>query len=186
MAINTLSGSLTIQDGFNAAFAAPATALPLVALTNSATTSLPVKWPTSGSGAAQCNEVAAGIQNIAANTSATINMASLTDVLNQTGVVLVRLKKYVFANLSTGQDATGGGNASSVVIGNAATIPHPLDMSSNTTTKTLFNGDVTCWGTASAAGIAVNTAAGGCNIKIANSDVTNAASVYYSLAGATS
>ena len=184
--INTLSTTLTVIDNWNASFAAPSTALPLTSLTNTSAVTLPVKWPTSGAAASQCNEVAVGIQSIAANTSATINMQNLTDVLNQTAVVLVRLKKYIFCNLSTTQDATGGANSTSVVIGNAASLPHPLDMSVNTTTKTLSNGDVTSWGTATAAGVAVNTTTGGCNIKIANSDLTNTAAVYYSLAGATS
>ncbi len=185
MAINTLTGTLTVADQWSATGALVNSALPFGAVTNAQTISLKVLWPTTGAGAGACNEEATGIQALPANTSATINLQSLTDVLGTSAVALVRLKKYVFCNLSVTQDSTAGTNCSSVTVGNAATFPHPLDMSVNTTTKLLYNGDLTSYGTNTANGIAVNTNTGGYNIKLANNDLTNAAAVFYSLSGST-
>ena len=184
MAISSLTGTLSLTDVSNALGTATNAQTPVGQTSNAASVALSVGWPSTGGGTGACDEVARGVLNIAANTSTTLNLASLTDVLNQT-VTLVRLKKYVFVLLSVAQDPIAGTNCSSVTIGNAAALPHPLDMSANTTTKTLGNGGVTAWASANAAGVAVNTNTGGCAIKVANNDLTNTASVYYSLAGAT-
>src|SRR4051794_11020707 len=61
------------------------------------------------------------IQSVAASGTATIDLSSVTDVINQAAQAFVRLKYIEFRLLSATDDTTNGTAATSVTIGNAAT-----------------------------------------------------------------
>lgn len=137
-----------------------------------------------GSGAGLINVVACNILTITASSSATLNLGGLTDVLGTTGVVLVRLKEYIFVLLSAAQDSVNGSAASAVVVQGGSSNPNTLNLGGTTPTATLTNGDTMAYATTGAAGITVSGSVE--NVKISNSDGAIAAGVLYGFGGATS
>ena len=112
---------------------------------------------------------------VAGGGSTTVDMTGLTNVLQQTGQALARIKAFVFELLSTAQ---GGTAASSVSIGNGN---HQLDMGADVQTRVLSNGDGTAWWATGAAGRTVDGA--NKTFVILNNDGAVAAHVRVTLIG---
>lgn len=127
------------------------------------------------------NEVASYNITVGAGSTATVDVTALTDIVQQT-VNFARIKGYHITLLSYTDDATLGTNCSQVTIGNAAANQQNLNLGVNST-MSLFNGDTQCYFTSKAAGILASGSAK--NILITNNDNTNAATVQFSIIGAT-
>jgi hypothetical protein len=181
-AFNSVTLTETFQSSWSASAAAVSSALPFQANANTGAFTFKISY-TVGGGAAQINEIANNILSIAASGNATLNLQSLTDVLGTTGVVLVRAKAWNFVLLSAAQDATNGTACSSVTVQGGASNPNVLSLGGTSPTYTINNGG--CWkhGDGGASGITVNT--GLLNVKVVNNDASNAAAVFYEIAGAT-
>lgn len=134
------------------------------------------------------DEVASFLQMIAAGGSATINLRSITNILQQTGVALARLKGYKIRLLAASGngaiDSVNGTTCSSISVGNAAVAANPLEMGAGTTTYTIKNGGSHQHFDPSAAGFVTVTDSSR-NVLIANNDGSVAAAVQVTLIGAT-
>ena len=129
------------------------------------------------------DEIYSAITSIAAAGNATLNLASLTDMILQTGVSLARVKGYRIQLLSATDDTVNGTACSGITVGNAGVNPFPFTFSVATTTFTLGNGEYIEWATPGTGGIVVGT---GTNLKVANNDAGVAAAVQITLLGGTS
>lgn len=183
MALDALTASLQTSFAYNAQKNGPSSGLnfPPNGLQNSI--NIKTAYTVGGNLAGAINEVVAEILSIAASGSATINLQSLTDVLNLGTVVLVRLKEYLFVLLNATQDSINGTACTQVTIGNAGTNPNPLDFGAATNTKLLTNGDQCSYATASAGGITVSGTA--LNVLVTNNDASHAAALLACFGGAT-
>lgn len=169
--------------------AAPNSSLPFSPA--SASTTIPIKrsYTLGDDTIGDVDEVSTNVLTIAADGSSTMNLQSLTDMLGVTDVVLVRLKRYVFWILSPQDDATAGTNCTGVTIGAASTDPNNLNLGGTSPTIKLTGnptdlGDYIAYVSRTAAGLTVSTTA--LNVLVTNNDASNAAAVYYNLAGCTS
>lgn len=146
-------------------------------------------------GTAQANGVSGGadeivsfLQVIAPGGSATINLQSITNILQQVGIALARVKGYKIRLLAASGngavDSVNGTTCTSIQVGNAASNPHPLELGSTTTTYRINNGGSHQHFDPSAAGFAVITPAAR-NVLITNNDGAVAAAVQVTLIGAT-
>lgn len=183
MAFDALTGYMSA--GFNASATknAPSSGLNLPGTTNSPTVNFKVPIVLGGNLANGANECWQLILTAAASGSVTLNLQSLTDLLNASGVALARVKAFLFCLLGTSEDSVNGTACSQVTIGNAGTNPNQLDLGGTTMTRTLLNGDVTMYASRQAAGRTVSGTA--CNVLLQNNDASNSMAVYSSGFGAT-
>lgn len=134
------------------------------------------------------DELISFLQTIAPGGSAVINLQSITNILQQSGVALVRLKGYKIRLLTSGTkgavDSVNGTLCSSISVGNAAANPHPLEMDAGTYTYTIKNGGSHQHFDPSAAGFALVTPSAK-NVLITNNDGSVAAAVQVTIVGAT-
>lgn len=133
------------------------------------------------------DELVSFLQVIAPSGSATINLVSITNILQQFGLPLARVKGYkvrLLAQSGNGAvDSVNGTACSSVTVGNAGTNPNALEMSNVTYTYNLGNGGSHQHFDPSAVGFSLVTGAA-CNIKVQNNDGVNSAAFQLSLVGA--
>lgn len=174
MAISTISGSVTVQFNCTAQQNLPASSLQLQPAANSNTVGKKQAFKT-GTGVNQATDAFLQFVTIAPSGSATVSLQALTDILQYTGLVLTKLKSIQLWLLSIADDATNGTNCSSVTVGNAASNPHPLFMTSGTMTFPLLNGQAIGTPFPIAAGIPVTGSQ--LNIFIQNNDGANSACV---------
>jgi hypothetical protein len=124
--------------------------------------------------------------SIAASGNSTINLSSITNILQQAGVALVRIKGWLFQLLSTTDDTVNGTLCSSITIGAAASDPFLFNAWGGTTpTVNVYNGGIMSYFDQVAAGFTV-TASSNDKIKIVNNDSTYAAKVQITLIAAQS
>jgi hypothetical protein len=123
------------------------------------------------------NEVYAGVVQVAPGASTTIDLLSFTDLVNQLGVALARVKNFYVELLTT---ADGGSAASSVTIGGGSQ-PQPFFLSSAASTWTLNNGSFLAWGDNSPNGVAVNSSQ--FNVRFVNNDGSNVAYLQVLISG---
>lgn len=144
-----------------------------------------------GTGAANnavggADEVVSFIQAIAAGGTATINLQSITNILQQSGVALARLKGYKIRLLAASGkgaiDSVNGTACSSITVGGGANA-NTLEMNA-AGTLTINSGGSHPHFDPSAAGFSVITSSNR-NILITNNDGSNAAAVQVTLIGAT-
>ena len=134
------------------------------------------------------DEVVSFIQVIAPGGSATIDLKSITNILQQAGVALARLKGYKIRLLTSGTkgavDAVNGTACSGITVGNAASNGSPLELGAATDTYIVSNGGSHQHFDPSAAGFVLVTPTTK-NVLITNNDGSVAAAVQVTLIGAT-
>jgi len=187
MALAALTGAVKLSFSYLASLAALSSGISFAAPSVQNTVNASRSISFGGNVAGGANSVVNTIVTIAASGTATLNLQSLTDVINGASV-WVRLKTFVFWLLGTTDDSVNGTTCSSVSIGNAGSNGCPLDMGAIANTRTLTTnsgyGDWTAYGTNSAAGITVSASVK--NVLITNNDSVNAAAVLFLGFGATS
>lgn len=188
MSFSAYTGSLTLSTNYNAAVNGPNSSLNFPATSNNNTLNARTSYSIGGNVIGGINEEACNILTVPASSSATINLQSLTDVLGFTGIVLVRLKKWLLWLLSPNDDSVAGTSCSGVTIGNAGSNPFPFNFTAATTTFLLNGvpagtGDKEGYATDSAAGFTVSATA--CNVLVTNNDSSHAASLLYNFGGST-
>ena len=134
------------------------------------------------------DELVSFLQVIAAAGSATINLQSITNILQQTGISLVRLKGYKIRLLAASGrgaiDSVNGTACSSIQVGNAASNVNRLEMGADAHTYRINNGGSHQHFDPSAAGFALVTTTAR-NLLITNNDAAVAAAVQITLIGST-
>lgn len=121
--------------------------------------------------------------SISASSSLTIDLTSLTDILQTAGVNLARVKAYCFRLLNATDDPVYGTAASSVTIGNAASNSQQFNLSAAATFQA-FTGGFWEYMDLRAAGFTVDGTHK--SVKILNNDAVLAAEVQITLVGGTS
>lgn len=130
------------------------------------------------------DELISKVYTAAASGTVSIDLTSLVDALQVSGISLARVKGLLFRLLSVADDATNGTACSSVTIGNAGSNPNIMFLDDPTHGVILSNGDFIAWGTPQAAGIAVSSSHK--VILITNNDSGNGMAVQVSILGGTS
>jgi len=125
---------------------------------------------------------------ISSSSSSNVDLTSITNILQQTGVTLARVKSIVIRLLSTTDDPVNGTAASSIIVGNNGSNDWISQAGAGWFTTagselTIPNGGVVLFGTPSAAGVLVDSTHK--IIKIANSDGALNAAVQVTLLAAT-
>ena len=184
MALSSVSGFMQSLMSWSAGQNLPASSLNLPQASSASQQGKRASFTTGGNTPGGANEVFLFFVTIAPSGSATFSLQNLTDVMQYTNILLVRLKGIWFWLLSAKDDATNGTAASAVTIGNASVSPNGLFLGSPTSTFVLSNSEDIQWKRPNAAGIAVT--AGTQNIKIVNNDAVNSACVLVAGFGATS
>jgi hypothetical protein len=182
-ALDNATGYLSCGISWNATKNGPNSGINFPPTSNANSLNQKVSFVTGGNVPGGINEVATNILIITAGGSATINLQALTDVINQSAVVLVRLKGFAFQLLGTAEDSVNGTACSGVTIGNAPTNGNMLELGAVTHTRKLQNGDWNAHASRQAAGLVVSATA--LNVLITNNDSVNPAAVLYALYGAT-
>lgn len=129
------------------------------------------------------DELVSYIITIANSGNSTVDLTSLTDILQTAGVNLARVKGWMIRLLSTDDDATNGTNCTSITVGNAASNQWNMNLGTNAT-ATIKNGGFFGYCDPTAAGETVNATKK--NLYIVNNDSGNSAAVQISLVGGTS
>ena len=202
MALDTLTATFKAQLGWTAQ--KNITGSDYSANVNSTTIAKSGSIGTSAANAAAggSDELYSAVTSLSASSSASIDLSSLTDILGQTSIALVRVKAILIRLLSTTDDSVIGTAASSINIDN--TVANALSAQSNTgwfnnahegtatggagdATGSKFcipNGGVLSFYTPVAAGVAVD----GTHkiIKVTNNDSGVTAKVQITVVGGTS
>lgn len=118
---------------------------------------------------------------ITGGSSTTIDLLSLTNILQQSGVALGDIKGIQIRLLSTTDDAVYGTAASSIAVGNATTSAWRLNNLSASATLAIKNGGVYQYKEPSAAGLTVDSTH--FNLKVLNNDGSVTACVQVTLVG---
>lgn len=132
------------------------------------------------------SELYSAISVITPSSSVSLDVTSLTDILNRSASNLARVKGITVRLLSTTDDATNGTAAASVTVD--GTVANALLsttnsgwLSNNTSKFDIANGDYLKWGTTGAAGIVVS--ATNKVIKITNNDGSKNAAAQVTIVG---
>ncbi len=135
------------------------------------------------------DEVYSAITTVTTSNTATLNLQSITDIMQTTGVTLVRVKSIMIRNLSTTDDSVNGGGATSITVGTS--VANGLQsnggkgwFSNPASAMDVANGDVIYWGTTGTTGVSVT--ATNSILKITNNDAVNTAKVQITVAGGSS
>lgn len=164
--------------------------LPFNAVSTISSTGGPQKTVTFTTGtttAGKANRVYGTILSLAAGANTTINLQSVTDVLDQT-VNMTRVKGVAVQLLNSTDDTNVGSNATSVVMGLPVAVNPALSNSGNAGlfntngTMRVFNGGYFEWCNPSANGTAITNT--NCNLTFTNEDASLAAAVYLVVIGA--
>ena len=184
--ITTLSGS--ISDGFRWTASNNITAQQPLTQGDSVQTNYIFGTSIASSSSGGADEIVSFLQVIAPSGSATINLQSITNILQQVGIALARVKGYKIRLLAASGrgavDAVNGTACSSIQVGNAGSNPHRLELGADAHTYRINNGGSHQHFDHSAAGFAVVTATAR-NVLITNNDAAVAAAVQVTLVGAT-
>ncbi len=121
------------------------------------------------------------IVTVAGSSSTTVDCTSITNILQQTGVSLARVKSYVIRLLSVADDPLHGSNCESVKVGGAASVPLGFELDSPTMKFNVKNGDGHAHLSGDPLGICT-IGAGAKNVLIMNSS-TIAAAVQFTMQG---
>lgn len=121
------------------------------------------------------------LTTIAASGTALLDFTSLTNILQQAGVSLARIKAWQFQLLSIAQDSVNGTACTSVVCGANASNPLVLNMGGTTPTFTLNNGGSQSYSDQSAAGFTVSGTVK--ILKVVNNDSGHGAAFLVSAVG---
>lgn len=178
---STYTGFAEYKFSYTPGLAAPTSAIAFGIPGVSTTLDFKTSYTVGTNIAAGINEVSSNVLSIPANTSTTLNLQSIGDVMGRT-ISYVRLKNYMFRLLTAAQDSTNGTACSSITIGNSASFPNGLAFGGVTNTQTINNGGGIMYDDPGATGIAVSVTAN--NVKIVNNDLSNAAGVLYGFQGA--
>lgn len=180
-ALNTLSSSIKVSITASAALAAVGSDYqPLARSLSINKTVGPFSTANANAASLGANEIYSAITTVTASGNSTVNLQSLVDFVDQSGITLVRVKGFIIRLLSQADDSTTGTQASSVTINGAGT---NLAVLPGITNLTLSNGDVFAWATPSATGITVSSTTE--NIYIANNDASHSAAVQITVVGGT-
>lgn len=184
--ISSLSG--TISDSLNWNASNNVTAQNPVLQGDAVSTSYAFGTDNANTAVGGADEIVSFLQTIAAGGSATIDLKSITNILQQSGVALARLKGYKIRLLAASGkgavDSVNGTACSSVTVGNAASNGNPLEMDSAADTYTIKNGGSHQHFDPSAAGFVLVSPTTK-NVLITNNDGLVAAAVQVTLIGAT-
>ncbi len=185
MAISSLTGC-SFNVGFTWTAQNPLTGTDYQPLTNSGAIRKSQNYGTAAVNSALggANElVTYNLPGIAGSGNTTIDLSSLTDILQQTGISFFRLKGFMIRLLSVADDSVNGTACSSVTVGNAAANPFLFNTWAGTTpTQRIYNGGIWLYFDTQAAGFVVGSTV---NIKILNNDSVVAAKVQLTLIGGT-
>lgn len=135
------------------------------------------------------DELASWVQTIAGGGTATVDLSSLTNILQTTAISLARVKGIMIRLLSTTDDATNGTACTHIVVGNAASNAWTSQsggrgwLTSSTHTFDIGNGGAVAFLFPTAAGVLVDGTHK--NILITNGDGSVSAKVQISLHGGT-
>ena len=134
------------------------------------------------------DELVSFLQVIGPGGSATINLQSITNILQQVGIALARVKGYKMRLLAASGngaiDAVNGTACSSITVGNAASNTNTLEMGAAAHTYTINSGGSHQHFDPSAAGFSLVTGVAR-NVLVTNNDGIVAAAVQITLMGAT-
>ena len=120
MAISSIAGSSLKVSAFLSA-ANNLTPTNLSPTSNSSNITKSFSWVLGANIAYGVNQLASFITTIAASGNASIDLTVLTNLLQQTAVVLVRVKSIMIQLLSLTDDTVNGTNCSSITINNTVT-----------------------------------------------------------------
>ncbi len=120
---------------------------------------------------------------LAASASSTLDLTTMTNVLNQASVSIARIKAYQFQLLSVAQDATNGTACSSVTIGNAVSNAQLFNLGGTTPTFTVYTGGAWSYQDERAGGFTVDGSHN--NLKFLNNDGAVAAAIRVQIIGGT-
>ncbi len=120
--------------------------------------------------------------SLAASANTTVNLCSLTNILQQTGVNLARVKGWCIRLLNAAQDSVNGTTCTSVTVGNAAANQFLFNNLTANATFSVYTGSISEYFDQTAGGFTVANASNN-NIKLVNADATNAAAVQLTLVG---
>ena len=120
---------------------------------------------------------------ISASGTANIDLTSLIDILQTSGIALARLKAFQFQLLSLTDDPVNGTICTEITIGNAASNAQPLNIGA-TGTYQVFTGGSWSYFDQTAGGFVVDSTHK--IIKIVNNDSSHVAAVRLQLTGGTS
>lgn len=192
MAISSLTSSLSVQAAWNAVNAITGLSEG-VGNSNTVTKRSSLGTAAAAAAAGGANQVASWIQTISASGSASIDLTSVTNALQQTAVSLARVKAVFIQLLSVADDADIGTAATHVEVGNAASNCWASQSDKGwmkTVTQNLEDvngvfvipsGGFLAFGTDNAAGVAVDSTHK--VLKIANGDGAVTAKVRVTLIG---
>jgi hypothetical protein len=132
MAISTITGAgLKLQVTWSAGLTIVGSDYSQVTNPGSITKNVTLGTSVANAAVGGADEIASFIQSISAGAAATIDLTSFTNILQQSGQSLARLKGFAIRLLNVADDATYGTACSGIVVGNtgatAATTPHTLD-----------------------------------------------------------
>lgn len=190
MALDSLSSTLKIQLNWTAEDNLTGDDYSPVQNTGTITHQSSVGTSAANNAAGGGNELISWIQSISASSSATIDLTSLTNILQASGISLARVKGIVIRLLSTTDDETNGTAATYVTVGNNSSNDWTSQsggrgwLASATSVLDIPNGGAVGASFPSAAGVLVDSTHK--IIKIANADSSVAAKVQISIQGATS
>lgn len=119
------------------------------------------------------DEFVALVGAIGASGSVTVNLSSITNILQQTGVGLVRVKGWALRNLSTLDDSVNGSNASSFLFGGSAPGQFTFNLSGASAGMTVYNGGVQPYFDQQNGGFTITPVTND-KIKVLNNDTINA------------
>lgn len=126
------------------------------------------------------DQIISYILPIAASGTATIDLTSLTNILQQTGITLARVKAYEFRLLSLTDDPENGTACTSITWGNAATNSQQLNLPASMTSS-IFNGGVTPYWDETATGFVVDGTHK--SVKFVNNDGAHGAGIQITFIG---
>lgn len=135
------------------------------------------------------NELISFIQTVASSSSATIDLTSLTNILQATGISLARVKGIVIRLLSTTDDETNGTAATYITVGNNGSTDWISQsgargwLASAASVIDIPNGGAVGASFPTAAGVTVTSSYK--SLKIANADNSVSAKVQISIQGGT-
>jgi hypothetical protein len=119
--INTLSGSFTITQNWSASNNLTGQAYQPIQQSGTITAKYSLANTVGNAVAGGSDEYASYILTINASSLATVNFSSITNIMQQTGVSLARIKAYSIQLLSVANDSVNGTACSSITIGNLGT-----------------------------------------------------------------
>jgi len=181
MGIATLTTQIQVQVGWTAQGAAAGTGYqPLQNGPTTLTKLISTSSATGNTGAGGADELISKIYSVGSNSSVTIDLTNLTDILGTSAVSLARVKGLVIRLLSVADDAVNGTAAASITVGNAGSNPASLWFSS-TNVVSLKNGGAMAFSDPSATGYTVGGSTK--NLLIANNDTTTGAGVQITIIG---